>query len=122
MYSRSFYPTDEVSRDLPENYDGVAFPEHSQAVTKTETELFEEEKAAEEEKSASVAEVSANANGAGFNIPIFSNLFSQGGIENLFSNIGVEEILILAVAAFLLFSKEGDFECAIMLILLLFIK
>ena len=35
--------------------------------------------------------------------------------------LGGEEILILAVAAFLIFS-DGDIECAIMLILLLFIS
>ena len=35
--------------------------------------------------------------------------------------IGTEEILIIATAAFLLFSKDGDKECAIMLLLLLFL-
>ncbi len=36
-------------------------------------------------------------------------------------HIGTEELLIIAAAAFLFFSKDGDRECAIMLILLLFI-
>ena len=35
--------------------------------------------------------------------------------------IGLEEILILATAAFLLFSKDGDKECAAMLLLILFL-
>lgn len=49
-------------------------------------------------------------------------------LTNIFKNssfslqkIGTEEILILATAVFLLFSKEGDKECAIMLLLLLFL-
>ena len=36
--------------------------------------------------------------------------------------IGTEEILIGAIALFLLFSKSGDKECALMLLLLLFIN
>ena len=35
--------------------------------------------------------------------------------------IGLEEILIIAAAAFLFFSKDGDIECALMLLVLLFI-
>ena len=34
---------------------------------------------------------------------------------------GTEDILIIATAAFLFFSKSGDKECAIMLLLLIFI-
>ena len=36
--------------------------------------------------------------------------------------IGSEEILIIAAAAFLFLSKNGDRECAVMLLLLLFIR
>ena len=36
-------------------------------------------------------------------------------------HIGSEEVLIAAVALFLLFSKNGDKECAIMLLLTLFV-
>ena len=54
----------------------------------------------------------------------FGNLF--GGILGNgkfgLQKIGTEEILIIATAAFLLFSKDGDKECAIMLILLLFLS
>ena len=50
------------------------------------------------------------------------------GIQGLFNpkklasfKIGLEEILIIAAAAFLFFRKDGDTECAIMLLLLLFV-
>lgn len=36
--------------------------------------------------------------------------------------LGTEELLIGAIALFMLFSKSGDKECAIMLLLLLFIN
>ncbi len=49
------------------------------------------------------------------------SLFRGGGIKSLFSNIGTEEILIIATALFLFLSKEGDKECAVMLLLLLMI-
>ncbi len=62
-----------------------------------------------------------------------SSLFSRLPIANFFKdflhfdnfslqNIGAEEILIIGVAAFLFFTKQGDKECAIMLLLLLFFK
>jgi hypothetical protein len=51
----------------------------------------------------------------------FGKLFSGIGKNGNFSlqKIGTEEILIIATAAFLFFAKEGDKECAIMLLLLL---
>ena len=54
----------------------------------------------------------------------FGGLLSNILKKDIFSlqNFGKEEFLIIAAAAFLLFSKEGDKECAIMLLLLLFFK
>ena len=57
---------------------------------------------------------------------------TKGGIGGILSGlfktdtftlpkIGKEELIIIATAVFLLFSKEGDKECAIMLLLLLFL-
>ena len=61
-----------------------------------------------------------------FSSSIFSGLFPSGKIPFLSSlslpKIGTEEILIIAAAAYLFFSKDGDKECAIMLILLLFVN
>ena len=53
----------------------------------------------------------------------FRNFFGDILKNGKFSlqKIGTEEILIIATAAFLLFSKNGDKECAIMLLLLLFL-
>ena len=54
----------------------------------------------------------------------FSRIFPNILKNDFFSlqSIGKEEILIIVTAAFLLFSKEGDKECAIMLLLLLLFK
>ena len=49
----------------------------------------------------------------------FGDIFKNGKFS--LQKIGTEEILIIATAAFLLFSKNGDKECAIMLLLLLFL-
>ena len=51
----------------------------------------------------------------------FGNFFTNIGKNSKFSlqKIGAEEILIIATAAFLFFTKDGDKECAIMLLLLL---
>ena len=53
----------------------------------------------------------------------FGNLLPKLGLNGNFGlqKIGKEEILIIATAAFLFFSKDGDKECAIMLLLLLFL-
>ena len=53
----------------------------------------------------------------------FGSFLSDIGKNSKFSlqKIGTEEILIIATAAFLFFAKEGDKECAIMLLLLLFL-
>ena len=59
-------------------------------------------------------------------MPFLSGIFGDGGLLgglNLkMPKIGTEEILILATAAFLFFSKDGDKESAIILLLLLLIN
>lgn len=53
----------------------------------------------------------------------FGNFLTNIGKNSKFGlqKIGTEEILIIATAAFLFFTKDGDKECAIMLLLLLFL-
>ena len=56
---------------------------------------------------------------------VFHSFFKKGfDLKNFspFKNgFGTEEILILGIAAFLFFSKGGDKECAVILLLSLFI-
>lgn len=101
MYTRSY--GDNPALTPPEGYSG----------TMLDTEQINER----EDEAA--AETSA---------PV-SNIFSGlGGLGSLLHTrrlgdfkIGTEELLIAAVALFLLFSKNGDKECAIMLLLTLFV-
>ena len=107
MYTRSFY-TDEIRPPLPDNYDGTTF---------TEERL--------QEPTEKIEDQSTKATEASSSIPLLSGLFS-GNIPLLsgikMPTIGIEEILIIATAAFLIFSKNGDRECAILLLLLLFVN
>lgn len=125
MYSRSYYPEGQDRLNLPENYDGTAFMER-QAVSEPvieEVSFGEKKEVYPEER----AEPTAGRVNHGFgNIPILSGLFDKGGLLGglglSMPNIGTEEILILATAAFLFFSKSGDRECALLLLLLIFIN
>ena len=118
MYSRS-YSGDNENMLIPDGYAGTALPlgVHSEPI-EDETEKTEPVSIDKESEKTE-------------NVGIFSGLLSKlpfGDLSRLlpFGHVGIkrfgtEEILILAVAAFLLFSRDGDTECAIMLILLLFI-
>ena len=129
MYSRSFYPSEQRRPAFPENYDGTAFSEPPSISNEPlqETVNFIPEKIAEPALNESVpAEPAMSSAKPSSKIPLLSDIFGgSGGIfgsgDNFLSQIGVEEILIIAIAAFLLFSKDGDIECALMLLLLLFI-
>lgn len=139
MYTRT-YQTEEEKITVPENYDGNAFREEPSSTSEPPKEdipvFLQTEKPSDfsfEENHAPTKldseEVLAKPKGDG---GIFSGLFKRGWLspvfdsipflKNGFSDIGTEEILIIAVAIFLLFSKSGDKECATMLFLLLFIK
>ena len=103
MYTRSY--TENPPLTLPEGYAG----------TMLDGDAVSDNASAEQ-----TAEAAAPASG------ILSGL---GGIGSLFNikhlgefKIGTEELLIAAVALFLLFSKNGDKECAIMLLLTLFVS
>ena len=109
MYSRSYYQ-EEQAPTPPQNYDGTAF---------SAAEEFESEEQS----------VSAGVNFTPQSHAPSSSLLGLGGLFDIFgkdkfslSKIGTEELLILAAAAFLLFSKGGDKECAIILLILLFIN
>ena len=114
MYSRSFYPPEGALPAVPESYDGVRFVENNEP--QTPAPVTESEVATEVVSAGAPAKTEQSGS-------ILSGLFSGGifGSGGFLSDIGIEEILIIAVAAFLFLSNDGDMECAIMLILLLFI-
>ena len=102
MYTRSYGDNPPLS--LPDGYSGT---------------LLDTEPERRDIESEPTVEASANAGG------LFAGV---GGLGSLFNfrrlgevKIGTEELLIAAVALFLLFSSNGDKECAIMLLLTLFI-
>ena len=133
MYSRSYIGA-KAPNGIPEGYDGIALKEtemlekldtgtaNDEIHTSTDAPSlnpWEAEKAQKnEEKDESVGAFSLFGSS-------FGNVF--GGLKLPFlgslkmPKIGTEEILILIAAAYLLFSKDGDKECAIILILLLFV-
>ena len=122
MYTRSYFSEDEAVR-LPEKYDGTVFKEKAETLGESECQISEQtvqpavEKQSEESVFSRLFE----------RLP-FSSLFKKGkGVLPLkldkcrIENFGTEELLIIAIALYLFFSKDGDKECAIMLALLIFI-
>ena len=132
MYSRSYIGND-APVTVPEGYDGIAMKDSPTNVSDGYQETKStgvSEKAPQlnpweadrptkpEEKEESVGAFSAPGSSlgtllSGLKLPIVGAL--------KLPRIGTEEILILAAAAYLLFSKGGDKECALMLIILLFV-
>ena len=116
MYSKNYYPDVQESLTLPQSYNGTAF---------TETEHNEQVSVTEEVASATPQTDHSRGDSIPISLPFISALFGRGdgSLTSLkLPNIGTEEILIIAMAAFLFFSKGGDRECAIMLLLLLLIN
>ena len=127
MYTRSFTGADERSTALPPGYDGTAF-EGSQSSEKRDTgialETFSENSF---EPAAKKCDEQKEGGGGLFSrfMPLFSSLFSSGdGSSGIlkFPKIGTEEILIIATALFLFLSRDGDRECAVILLLLLIVN
>ncbi len=116
MYTRS-YP-ERGAGVLPEGYSGSAIrEEHEEEPVRTEAENRNPWEAGEDAEPAS-AEAKSELSGligGGF----LSDLF-RGGKLNIRA-IGFEEILIIAAAAYMLISRDGDRECGVMLLILLLI-
>ena len=115
MYTRSYYPD---TGELPENYGGMAM-----RVSEPPPEPRESPK--NEDASEPAGLFGKNQGELSMKAPIFSSLLSRLGtvarplgIERL----GTEELLIIGVALYLLFSKSGDKECAVILLLLLLVN
>lgn len=124
MYSRSYYQ-DEEKLKPPENYNGTAFLQSEEE--KNDTKEFS---APTVDVSTFIAPSEPNKKDnddssilAGLsNLPFLSGIFGKGSSSLKFPKIGTEEILILMAAGFLFFSKNGDKETAIILLILLLIN
>ena len=129
MYTRTYF-TEDKKIDVPENYDGTAFGENGIGTNVRESEKVESDFSVKE---CNVSDESVPANAKSR----FSSLFDRLPIKSIFQgfpfsvfkgkesesgiSFGTEEILICTVALYLFFSKDGDRECAVMLLILLFI-
>lgn len=127
MYTRT-YNENIGEIIIPEKYGGTSFGQKENSEIREDAGANDKGKNPWEneeihtdapKESEETAEASATPSKLPFS-GLFTSVFKNGafGIQK----IGREELLIIATAAFLLFSKEGDKECAIMLILLLFLK
>ncbi|MBQ8302353.1 MAG: hypothetical protein IJX97_02245 [Clostridia bacterium] len=116
MYTRSYYPEAQEKITLPDNYDGTAFTEQPPE----DAEIIETVSIPKEEKGEDSVLTSLTK------LPIFSGIFGKGGLFGdaglSMPKLGTEEILIIATAAFLFFSKNGDKESALILLFLLLIN
>lgn len=101
MYTRNYYDGGEGA--VPRGYDGVALRDEP-----TSEPVFCEEKIPEKPKE---------------NTGFLEGLLASLNIKlPSLEKIGYEEILIIAIAAFLFFSADGDRECALILLALLLIN
>ena len=96
MYSRSFGEQDP-SLTIPESYSGTA-------LTEPEDEQLTEN-SSEQSREGIGAMAKQALKGLGLGLP----------------KVGLEELIIIGAAALMLFSKERDMECGLLLLALLFI-
>ncbi len=114
MYTRS-YP--ERGTDIPEGYVGAAVPPKDDD-TSSDSHYIDTGKNPWEEPPPSAEDTPASKSVLPFS-GLFDGLFKNGRFS--LQSIGFEEILIIAAAAYMLMSRDGDRECGIMLLVLLFI-
>ena len=128
MYTRA-YGEDVGEIIIPEKYGGTSFGANAadnnikatseQIDTRSKNPWENEDTIHTSNEPESEKEIPTSAAVGKSPFPSFlSNIFKNKNFG--LQKIGTEEILIVATAIFLLFSKEGDRECAIMLLLLLF--
>ncbi|MBE6644204.1 MAG: hypothetical protein E7612_02345 [Ruminococcaceae bacterium] len=136
MYTRSYYADDE-KLSVPENYDGYAFSEEKNEEKRADETEIQEQKAQlkapwdvspHEHEKITDEVMSKPKVSDGF----FNTLMGKLPFGNFFENIsffkngrvdfGTEELLIIGIALFLLLSKNGDLECSVILLFLLFVK
>lgn len=117
MYSR---PKEDFGISLPGDYCGTTFNEDARPRGGV-CDRGRDEPETCEPREGQDCKVEGHARGISSflsDLPLFKGL---GGLGLSVPAFGTEDILIIATAAFLFFSKSGDKECAIMLLLLIFI-
>ena len=119
MYSRSY--SDDRAIQVPESYGGTALKEEHRSA----------DRPADEPSAEPVHKAIPEAEPAGLlsRLPLLSSLgglFSDGSaIREMIHpprSLGIEELLLLGVGLYLLFSSNGDRECGIILLAVLFIS
>lgn len=123
MYTRT-YTEERSGIIIPDSYGGTALIENIQneKVNGEDRGKNPWEDAKKETNIANESEETAEAFSPLSKIKVPSFLSNILGFSNFsLQKIGKEEILIIAAAAFLFFSKEGDRELAVILLLLLFL-
>lgn len=122
MYAQSYQ--DEKLLGIPDTYSGTALRD-TQGLLNEEAERSTEVSASKNPWENESKDESAEKSGKGWLSDVFDSITSQLGLKartrNFNLKFGTEELLIIGVAAFLLFSKERDIECALMLAALLLI-
>ena len=122
MYSRSFSNGCAEAPRPPENYNGTVFLESADKVTEPRENATEGCISDYRDTKQDTKDRDGIFPGL-VGSPVLKAMLSRLGLPHLsLPRIGTEEILLIAAFAYLFFSKEGDKECAIILLLLLFVN
>ena len=134
MYTRNYQSEENDTLKIPEGYDGIAFRENEAPVEKEATEEAPYTSALRapwdeiKEVPPAAEPVMARPKQSDSFLTGLLGRFNVGGLLDKCGllrdgriNFGSEEILLIGVALLLLFNKSGDKECAVMLLLLLFV-
>ena len=138
MYSRSYFQGD-ADISVPENYDGTAFlneaiqteakaPRIEPLKSEIKFSPKDEKSSCEcdEPRDSTECHVERDEREGIFKTDLrgfFGSAFSGTRLVSILpKEFGFEEILIIGLALFLLFSPERDIECALLLLVLVFIK
>lgn len=120
MYTRKYGDVSDPLR-IPSGYDGIALRAEGPPPPETEPPR-EADEAARSSCDVSADSTSKSDGALQAGLPFLGKLKDSLGLGRFVKfDIGFEEILLVALALYLFFSKDGDKECAIMLIILLFI-
>lgn len=141
MYSRNYYPT-ETEIKVPENYDGTMFSDNQNykddtesmkeknpptIKAKKETKHLCDENGNEFESVLKSEQTNKESKQRSFFGSDFFNIIKgfipqTRDLKSLVPKIETEELIIIGIAAFMFFSKNGDRECALILLALIFIQ